>query len=95
MATVPMMKRREMEVEAAELTMLRCLLEATRMDKTKGEHKRDDAHTSAWEQSWKGQTRWLSHALRSDHGEYAGRRMLGTATPAMRERRKPKRGSGM
>ena len=73
---VALTKRREAEMEVAELKMLRFSLGVTRMDKIRNEYSRETAQVGRFgEKTREARLSWYGYVRRKDDG-YIGRRML-------------------
>ncbi|KAI5092844.1 hypothetical protein C0J45_17235 [Silurus meridionalis] len=84
-------KRQEVELEVAELKMLRFLLGVTRMDKIRNEFIRVTAHVGCFgDKVREARLRWFGHVQRRDMN-YIGRRMLRMEPPGRRKRGRPRR----
>ncbi|KAF7700092.1 hypothetical protein C0J45_11115, partial [Silurus meridionalis] len=84
--TVAMSKRQEVELEVAELKMLRFSLEVTRIDRIRNKFIRGTAHVGRFgEKVREARLRWFGHVQRRDMG-YIGRRMLRMKTPGRGKR---------
>ncbi|KAI5086740.1 hypothetical protein C0J45_2291, partial [Silurus meridionalis] len=89
--TVALSKRQEVELEVAELKMLRFSLGVTRMDKIRNEFIRGTAHVGCFgDKVREARLRWFGHVQRRDMN-YIGRRMLKMEPPGRRKRGRPKR----
>jgi len=89
METLSMTKRQEMELETAEMSMLRFSLGVTRMDRITNERIRGTAHTSKLtDKIREARLRWYGHIQRRDD-ENLGRRMLKMELPGHRRRGRP------
>ena len=89
--TVSLTKRQEVEMEVAELKMLRFSLGVTRMDKIRNEYIRGTAQVGKFgEKTREARQRWYGHLRRKGDG-YIGRRMLRMELPGKRKRGRPKR----
>ncbi|KAI5086583.1 butyrophilin-like protein 3 [Silurus meridionalis] len=79
--TVALSKRQEVELEVAELKMLRFSLGVTRMDKIRNEFIRGTAHVACFgDKVREARLRWFGHVQRRDMN-YIGRRMLRMEPP--------------
>ena len=88
--TVALTKRREAEMEVAELKMLRFSLGVTRIDKIRNEYIRGTAQVGTFgEKTREAMLRWYGHLRRKDDG-YIGRWMLRMELPGKRKRGRPK-----
>ncbi|KAI5104078.1 hypothetical protein C0J45_5704, partial [Silurus meridionalis] len=84
-------KRQKVELEVAELEMLRFSLEVMRMDKIRNEFIRGTAHVGRFgDKVREARLRWFGHVQRTDMG-YIGRRMLRMEPPGRRKRKRPRR----
>ncbi|XP_063850963.1 uncharacterized protein LOC135094636 [Scylla paramamosain] len=91
METVPLTKKQEVELEVAELKMLRFALGVTRMDKIRNYYIRGTTHVRRFgDNAREVRLRWFGHVRRSDKG-FVGRRMLDMDLAGMRKRGRPKR----
>ncbi|KAI5627659.1 hypothetical protein C0J50_8434, partial [Silurus asotus] len=89
--TVALSKRQEVELEVAELKMLRFSLEVTRMDKIRNEFIRGTACVGCFgDKVSETRLRWFGHVQRRDMN-YIGRRMLRMEPPGRRKRGRPRR----
>ncbi|KAI5623886.1 hypothetical protein C0J50_16567 [Silurus asotus] len=89
--TVALSKRQEVELEVAELKMLRFSLGVTRMDKIRNEFIRGTAHVGCFgDKVREARLRWFGHVQRRDMN-YIGRRMLRMEPPGRRKRGRPRR----
>ncbi|KAI5609740.1 interferon regulatory factor 3 isoform X1 [Silurus asotus] len=89
--TMALGKRQEVELEAAELKMLRFSLGVTRMDKIRNEFIRGTAHVGCFgDKVREARLRWFGHVQRRDMN-YIGRRMLRMEPPGRRKRGRPRR----
>ncbi|KAI5102710.1 hypothetical protein C0J45_8062, partial [Silurus meridionalis] len=89
--TVALSKRQEVELEVAELKMLRFLLGVTTMDTIRNKFIRGTAHVGCLgDKVREVRLRWFGHVQRRDMG-YIGRRMLRMETPGRRKRGRPMR----
>ncbi|KAK3549329.1 hypothetical protein QTP70_034557 [Hemibagrus guttatus] len=89
--TVSLRKRQELELEVAELKMLRFSLGVTRLDRIRNEYIRGTAHVGRLgDKVREARLRWFGHVQRRD-SEYIGRRMLDMGLPGRRQRGRPKR----
>ncbi|KAI5609648.1 hypothetical protein C0J50_5859, partial [Silurus asotus] len=90
--TVALSKRQEeVELEVAELKMLRCLLGVTTMDRIRNEFIRGTVHVGRFgDKVREVRLRWFGHVQRRNMG-YISRRMLRMETPGRRKRRRPRR----
>ncbi|KAI5085738.1 hypothetical protein C0J45_24215, partial [Silurus meridionalis] len=88
---VALSKRQEVELEGAELKLLRFSLGVTRMDKIRNEFIRGTAHVGCFGDTVReARLRWFGHVQRRDIN-YIGRRMLRMELPGRRKRGRPKR----
>ena len=84
-------ERQELEMEVAELKMLRFSFGVTRMDKIRNDYIRGTAQVGKFgEKTREARLRWYGHLRRKDDG-YIGRRMLRMELPGNRKRGRPKR----
>ncbi|KAI5625322.1 hypothetical protein C0J50_15181 [Silurus asotus] len=89
--TVALSKRQEVELEVAELKMLRFSLGVTRMNKIRNEFIRGTAHVGCFgDKVREARLRWFGHVQRRDMN-YIGRRMLRMEPPGRRKRGRPRR----
>ncbi|KAK3543056.1 hypothetical protein QTP70_010554 [Hemibagrus guttatus] len=89
--TVSLRKRRESELEVAELKMLMFSLGVTRLDRIRNEYIRGTAHVGhLGDKVREARLRWFGHVQRRE-SEYIGRRMLDMELPGRRQRGRPKR----
>ncbi|KAI5609347.1 protein kinase C-binding protein NELL2-like [Silurus asotus] len=89
--TVALSKRQEVELEVAELKMLRFSLGVTRMDKIRNEFIRGTAHVRCFgDKVREARLRWFGHVQRRNMN-YIGRRMLRMEPPGRRKRGRPRR----
>ena len=89
--TVALTKKQEVELEVAELRMLRFAMGVTRMDKVRNEHIRGTAHVRQLGKKVREERlRWFGHVLRRDE-EYVGKRVMVMELPGKRRRGRPKR----
>ncbi|KAI5104704.1 hypothetical protein C0J45_6330, partial [Silurus meridionalis] len=89
--TVALGKRQEVELEVAELKMLRFSLRVTTMDRIRNEFIRGTTHVGRFgDKVREARLRWFGHVQRRDMW-YISRRMLRMETPGRRERGRPKR----
>ncbi|KAI5087037.1 hypothetical protein C0J45_24418, partial [Silurus meridionalis] len=89
--TVALGRRQEVELEVAELKMLRFSLGVTRMDKIRNEFIIGTAHVGCFgDKVREARLRWFGHVQRRDMN-YIGRRMLGMEPPGRRKRGRPRR----
>ncbi|KAI5104101.1 putative methyltransferase NSUN6 isoform X1 [Silurus meridionalis] len=89
--TVALSKRQEVELEVAELKMLRFLLGVTRMERIRNEFIRGTAHVGHFgDKVREAQLRWFGNMQRRDMG-YISRRMLRMEPPGRRKRGRLKR----
>ena len=89
--TVALTKREEVEMEVAELKMLRFSLGVTRMEKIRNEYIRGTAQVGKFgEKTREARLRWYEHLRRKNDG-YIVRRMLRMELPGKRKRGRPKR----
>ncbi|KAF7711253.1 hypothetical protein C0J45_0241, partial [Silurus meridionalis] len=89
--TVALSKRQEVELEVAELKMLRFSFGVTRMDRIRNEFIRGTAHVLRFgDKVREVRLRWFGHVQRRDMG-YIGRRILRMAPPGRRKRGGPRR----
>ncbi|KAF7704118.1 hypothetical protein C0J45_7434, partial [Silurus meridionalis] len=89
--TVALSKRQEVELEVAELKMLRFSLEVTRMDRIRNEFIRWTAHVGCFgDKVREAQFRRFGHVQRRDIG-YIGRRMLRMEPPGGKKKGRLKR----
>ncbi|KAI5615975.1 hypothetical protein C0J50_8706, partial [Silurus asotus] len=89
--TVSLSKRQEVELEVAELKMLRFSLGVTSMDKIRNEFIRGTAHVRCFgDKVREARLRWFGHVQRRDMN-YIGRRMLRMEPPGRRKRGRPRR----
>ncbi|KAF7711996.1 hypothetical protein HF521_001007, partial [Silurus meridionalis] len=89
--TVALSKRQEVELEVAELKMLRCSLGVTTMDRIRNEFIRGTAHVGRFgDKVREVRLRWFGHVQRRDMG-YISRRMLRMEPPGRRKRGRPRR----
>ncbi|KAK3559045.1 hypothetical protein QTP86_000049 [Hemibagrus guttatus] len=89
--TVSLRKRQELELEVAELKMLRFSLGVTRLDRIRNEYISGTAHVGHLvDKVREARLRWFGHVQRRD-SEYIGRRMLDMELPGRRQRGRPKR----
>lgn len=85
--TVALSKRLEVELEVAEMKMLR--LSLTRMDKIRNEQIRGTVQVEQFGgKAREARLRWFGHVLRRDSG-YIGQRMLTMDLPGRRRRGRP------
>ncbi|KAI5109063.1 hypothetical protein C0J45_0460, partial [Silurus meridionalis] len=88
---VALRKRQEVELEKAELKMLRFSLGVTKMDKIRNEFIRGTAHVGGFgDKVREARLRWFGHVQRRDMN-YIGRRMLRMEPPGRRRRERPRR----
>ncbi|KAI5612090.1 cadherin-like protein 26 isoform X1 [Silurus asotus] len=84
--TVALSKRQEVELEVAELKMLRCSLGVTTMDRIRNVFVRGTEHVGRFgDNVIEVRLRWFGHVQRRDMG-YISRRMLRMETPGRRKR---------
>ena len=89
--TVALTKRQEVEMEVAELKMLRFSLGVTRMDRIRNEYIRWTAQMGRFgEKTREARLRWYVHVRRKDDG-YIGRRMPRMELPGKRKWGKAKK----
>ena len=89
--TVSLTKRQEVEMEVAELKMLRFSLGVTGMDKIRNEYIRGTAQVGKFgEKTQEARVSSLGHLRRKDDG-YIGKRMLRMELPGKRKWGRPKR----
>ncbi|KAI5625361.1 hypothetical protein C0J50_15068 [Silurus asotus] len=89
--TVALSKRQEVELEVAELKMLRFSLGVTKMDRIRNKFYRGTAHAGLFEDKLgEARLRWFGHVQRRDMG-YIGRRMLRMEPPGRSKKGRPKR----
>ena len=86
METVALTRRQEVELEVAELRMLRFAMGVTRLDKIKNTHVRGTANV-VWigKKVRETRLRWYGHVLRRN-AEYVGKRVIGMDLPGKRRR---------
>ncbi|KAF7697762.1 hypothetical protein HF521_004272, partial [Silurus meridionalis] len=83
--------RQEVELEVAELKILRCSLGVTTMDRIRNEFIRGTAHVGCFgDKVREVRLRWFGHVQRRDMG-YISRRMLRMEPPGRRKRGRPRR----
>ncbi|KAI5087616.1 hypothetical protein C0J45_22105, partial [Silurus meridionalis] len=84
-------ERQEVELEVAELKMLRCSLGVTTMDRIRNEFIRGTVHVGRFgDKVREVRLRWFGHVQRRNTG-YISRRMLRIETPGRRKRGRPRR----
>ncbi|KAF7700826.1 hypothetical protein HF521_001991 [Silurus meridionalis] len=89
--TVALSKRQEVELEGAELKMLRSSFGVTTMDRIRNEFIRGTPHVGRFgDKVRKTRLRWFGHVQRRDMG-YISRRMLRMEAPERRKRGRPRR----
>ncbi|KAI5617633.1 hypothetical protein C0J50_22801 [Silurus asotus] len=89
--TVALSKRQEVELEVAELKMLRFSLGVTRMDRFRNEFIRGTAHVGRFgDKVREARLRWFGHVQRRNMG-YISRRMLRMEPPGRWKRGRPRR----
>ncbi|KAF7704096.1 hypothetical protein HF521_021168, partial [Silurus meridionalis] len=89
--TVALSKRQEVELEVAELKMLRFSLGVMRMNRIGNEFIRGTAHVGRFgDKVREARLRWFGRVQRRDMG-YISRRELRMETPGRRKRGRPKR----
>ncbi|KAI5105228.1 hypothetical protein C0J45_4900, partial [Silurus meridionalis] len=89
--TVALSKRQEVELEVAELKMLRFSLGVTRMDRIRNEFIKGTVHVGRFGFKMReARLRWFGYVQRRDMG-YIGRRMLRMKPPGRSKRERPRR----
>ncbi|KAI5088777.1 hypothetical protein C0J45_21349, partial [Silurus meridionalis] len=89
--TVALSKRQAVELEVAELKMLRFSLGVMRMGRIRNEFIRGTAHVGRFgDKVREARLRWFGHVQRRDMG-CIGRRMLRMEPPGKRKRGRPRR----
>ncbi|KAF7710422.1 hypothetical protein C0J45_1609, partial [Silurus meridionalis] len=89
--TVALNKRQEVELEVAELKMLRFLLGVTRIDRIRNKFIRGTVHVGRFGDNVReARLRWFGHVQRRDMG-YISKRMLRMEPPGRRKRGRPRR----
>ncbi|KAI5621482.1 hypothetical protein C0J50_18891 [Silurus asotus] len=89
--TVALSKRQQVELEVAELKMLRCLLGVMTMDRIRNEFIRGTAHVERFgDKVREVRLRWFGHVQRRNMG-YISRRMLRMEPPGRRKRGRSRR----
>ena len=87
METVALTRRQEVELEVAELRMLRFAMGVTRLDKIKNTHVRGTANVvRIGKKVRETRLRWYGHVLRRN-AEYVGKRVIGMDLPREEEKR--------
>ena len=82
--TLAMTGKQELELETAEMCMLRFALSVTRLDKIKNERIRGTAHTNKLSDKIReARLQWFRHVQRRNE-EYLGKRMLEMPLPGTR-----------
>ncbi|KAF7687645.1 hypothetical protein HF521_014873, partial [Silurus meridionalis] len=88
--TVALSKRQEVELEVAELKMLKISLEVTMMDRKRNKFIRGTAHVGCFgDKVREARLRWFGQVQRKDMG-YIGTRMLRMEPPGRRKRERPR-----
>ncbi|KAI5085876.1 hypothetical protein C0J45_23571, partial [Silurus meridionalis] len=88
---VALSKRQEVELEVAELKMLRFSLGVTRVDRIRNEFIRGTAHVGCFgDKVREARLRWFGYVQRKDMS-YIGRRMLRMEPPSRSKRGTPRR----
>ena len=89
--TVALTRKQEVELEVAELRMLRFALGVTRLDKIRNEYIRGTAKVERLGSKVReSRLRWYGHVMRRND-EYVGRRVMEMELPGKRRRGRPKR----
>ncbi|KAI5620900.1 hypothetical protein C0J50_19503, partial [Silurus asotus] len=88
--TVALSRRQEVELEVAELKMLRFSLGVKTMDRIRNEFIRGTAHVGRIDKVREERLRWFGHVQRRDMG-YISRGMLRMEPPERRKRGKASR----
>ncbi|KAF7688951.1 hypothetical protein HF521_013758, partial [Silurus meridionalis] len=89
--TVALSKRQEVELEVAELKILRCSLGVAKMNRIRNEFIRGTVHEGRFgDKVREVRLRWFGHVQRRDMG-YISRRMLRMETPGRRKRGRTRR----
>ncbi|KAI5608354.1 hypothetical protein C0J50_6825, partial [Silurus asotus] len=89
--TMALSKRQEVELEVAEMKMLRFSLGVTTMDRIRNEFIRGTAHVGRFgDEEREAKLRWFGHVQRRDIG-YISRRMLRMESPGRRKRERLRR----
>ena len=88
--TVPVTKK-QVEMEVAEMKMLRLTMGMTRKDTIRNEYIRSTVKVERLEMKMrKGRLRWYGYVIRRDQ-KYVGRKMMKMELPGKRRRGRPKR----
>ena len=91
METVALMRRQEVELEVAELRMLRFAMGVMRLDKIKSTHVRGTVNiVRIGKKVRETRLRWYGHVLQRN-AEYVGKQVIGMDLPGKRRRGRPLR----